>query len=140
MKIEVCSQKDALEFVKNARESFSVISITSTDEDDVIFPDNPMLDAILRLHFNDLTQEYDEEGIPYGRELPKQQDFDGLREFVQSLSSNALIVHCWEGNSRSAAVAAAIYEYRGKADDLSLQESAKPNRLVYSLACRELGI
>jgi predicted protein tyrosine phosphatase len=140
MKIEVCSQKKALELVTNAGESISVISITSKEEDDVTFPDNPMLVSILHLHFNDLTQEYDEEGIPYGRALPKPEDFAGLREFVQHLSCNTLIVHCWEGNSRSAAVGTAIYEYRHKTDDLRLQNSARPNRLVYALACRALGI
>ena len=85
MIIEICSRDAALERVAGARERTSVVSITSTDEPNVAFPENDSVNAILRLQFNDLTEEYDEEGIPYGRPLPEERDFSGLRAFVEAL-------------------------------------------------------
>jgi len=139
MVITVCSQAEALELVKRVRKETAVISITSLEEDDVVFPENSYITSVLRLKFNDLTEEYDEEGIPYGRPLPKQEDFNGLKKFVTGLSREDLIIHCWEGTSRSAAVAKAIYESRGSRDVLQTREKYAPNPLVYILACRELG-
>ena len=140
MTIEVLSQAEALERAAEAGTKTAVISITSTDQEDVGFPENPDLVAVLRLKFNDLAQECDEEGIPWGRPLPKQQDFAGLKAFVSGLSCDRLIIHCWEGTSRSAAVARAVSEYRGNADRLVTGRRFAPNPLVYRLACRELEI
>lgn len=140
MTIEVCSQAEALTLAAAAREKTAVVSITSTGDEAVAFPENPNIEGILRLRFNDLVTEYDEEGFPYGRPLPKQEDLVGLKAFVDGLSCPRLIVHCWEGASRSAAVAAAIYEYRGRRDTLQTGRRFAPNPLVYALACRELGI
>ena len=140
MIITVCSQKTAVELVRKAEEKTAVISITSLESPDVIFPENPNIESILHLKFNDLTEEYDEEGIPYGRPLPKQGDFSGLKDFVTNLPCENLIVHCWEGASRSAAVAKAIFVFRGNRDTVRSQKTFRPNPLVYELACRELGI
>ena len=139
MKIEVCSQKDALEFVKNARESFSVISITSTDDPDVVFAENANAGPVLHLKLNDLVQEYDEEGIPYGRPLPTPEDLSGLKEFVAGLACSRLLIHCWEGTSRSAALAEAIFEYRGRRDIILTHQAFEPNPLVAALARQALG-
>ena len=137
---EICSQTMAAELVKAARIKTSVISITSKGECDVVFPENSNIVSVLRLRFNDLTEEYDEEGIPYGRPLPKQEDFSGLQTFAAGLQCDQLIVHCWEGISRSAAVAKAVWEYRGCKDTVHALQTLSPNPLVYALACRELGI
>lgn len=139
MVIRICGQKRVIELVQEAASPTSVISITSKEARDVEFPDNPNVFSILRLKFNDLAEEYDEEGIPYGRPLPKPEDFAGLKAFVTGLSCGFLIVHCWEGTSRSAAVAKAIYEFRGMTDELVAENAISPNPLVYELARRELG-
>ena len=140
MMITVCSQAEAVELVGKIQVRTAVISITSLDEKDVKFPGNPYIQEVLHLKCNDLSEEYDEEGVPYGRPLPKQEDFCGLRNFVTHLSAENLIVHCWEGISRSGAVAKAIYEFRGRIDDIKASRVLSPNPLVYVLACRELGI
>ena len=142
MIIEVCSQNRALEEVTNIQtgELVSVISIASSDEKDVEFDCNENLCGVLHLKFNDLEKEYDEEGIPYGRPLPKLKDLDGLKDFAMQLSCDRLIIHCYEGTSRSAAVASAIWRFRGSADDILTHQRFAPNRLVYTLACKELGI
>ena len=138
MIIEVCSRSGALKLAAAAQVSTSVISITSTEEDDLEFSGNTNIRSVLHLKFNDLTEEYDEYGMPYGRPLPIQKDFDGLRDFVTALDCDRLIVHCWEGVSRSAAVAQAIYEFRGRTDTVRAEQPGRPNPLVYTLARREL--
>ena len=135
MLIEICSKERALQCA--AQDRAAVISIVSADEEDIEFPAGT---DVLHLRFNDLVQEYDAEGFPYGRPLPEQEDVAGLKEFTDRLSCEKLIVHCWEGTSRSAAMAAAIYEYRGCRDTLITRQRFAPNPLVYELACRELGI
>lgn len=129
-----------MELAEQAKDRMSIISITSKEEEDVVFPDRPEILSILHLKCNDLAEEYDEEGIPYGRPLPKAEDFAGLKAFVNGLSCDCLIIHCWEGTSRSAAVAKAVFEYRGASDVIHAQQQVLPNPLVYTLACRELGI
>ena len=139
MRIEICSLGRAIELAASAEEETAVISIVSTDEKDVEFTANPHVGAILHLKFNDLSAEYDEEGIPYGEPVPVREDFAGLKSFVDALCCGQLIVHCREGASRSAAVAAAVWEYRGGRDELRKGQDFRPNPLVYTLASRELG-
>lgn len=129
-----------MELAEQAQVKMAIISITSKEEEDVVFPNHRNILAILHLKCNDLIEEYDEEGIPYGRPLPKAEDFAGLKEFVMNLSCECLIIHCWEGTSRSAAVAQAVFEFRSKEDVVHSQQQVLPNPLVYALACRELGI
>ena len=140
MIIEVCSQAEALAMAAAAGTETAVISITSAGDDPVTFPGNPNIRAVLHLSFNDLASAYDEEGLPYGRPLPRQADLEGLRDFVMQLSCRRLIVHCWEGTSRSAAVAQAVRRFRGGRDELRSSRPLAPNPLVYDLACRELGL
>ena len=134
MIIEICSKNRALEEVTNkpTGELVSVISIVSSDEKDVEFYCKENLCGVLHLKFNDLEKEYDEEGIPYGRPLPKSKDLNGL--------CDRLIVHCYEGTSRSAAAASAIWKFRGGSDTILTHQRFAPNRLAYILACKELGI
>ena len=140
MIIEICSQKIAQERAAFLQEDTAIISIVSLDEKDVVFSDSDKISGVLRLRFNDLKEECDEDGIPYGRPLPRSGDFEGLRRFVEDLNCERLIIHCWEGTSRSAAVASAVYEFRGRKDTLLTHSRFNPNPLVYILACGELGI
>lgn len=140
MTIEICSRDAAILLAAGAREETAVVSIASTDEKEAVFPENEHLTALLRLTFNDLTEAYDPEGLPYGRPLPQAEDFAALPGFLQALRCQRLIVHCWEGASRSAAVAAAIYEFRGCKDSLRTHGRFSPNSRVYALACRALDL
>ena len=93
MRIDVCSQAAALRLASDAAEKSAILSITSKGEPDVGFADNPNIVSILHLKFNDLSEECDEEGIPYGRPLPVQEDFAGLKAFADGLSCEQVIVH-----------------------------------------------
>ncbi len=141
MRIDVCGQKEAIRLAAEANAQTAIISITSKEEPDVVFPENPHLVSVLHLKFNDLTEAYDAEGIPYGRPLPSREDFAGLRQFVGALRCERLIVHCWEGRSRSAAVAEAVCAFLGERCSLHAQgDGFSPNPLVRALASRELGL
>ena len=143
MIIEVCSRDGALERVKTVTDAAAVISITSLEEKDVEFERNAQIISILHLKFNDLKEEVDEEGIPYGRPLPKPENFEGLKAFADDLDRlgcERLIIHCNEGVSRSAALAQAVFRYHGGRDEVKTQRPPDPNPLVYELACRELGL
>ena len=142
MIIEICSQNRALEEAADIKsgEPVSIISIVSSDEKDVEFCCSENLCGVLHLKFNDLETEYDEEGIPYGRPLPNLKDLEGLKKFAMQLRCDRLIVHCYEGTSRSAAIASAVWRFRGSADNILTHQRFSPNRLVYMLACKELGI
>ena len=85
MIIQICGQEEAVRLASEARTGTSIISITSKEDGDVVFPDNPNVLSVLRLKFNDLYREYDDEGFPYGRPLPASEDFEGLRDFVEGL-------------------------------------------------------
>ena len=139
MIIEILGQRQAVEYAEHTGARTSVISITSKGDSDVVFPENANIAGVLHLKLNDLTDEYDEEGIPYGRPLPVREDFAGLKAFVDGLSCDCLIIHCYEGRSRSAAVAKAVYEYRGRLDTVHAEHEVSPNVLVYELARQELG-
>ena len=140
MKIEVCSRSKMKELAGALEENAAVISIVSAEEADEKLEVFGKIKEVLPLRFNDLESETDEEGIPYGRLLPKAEDFSKLKAFVDSLDISHLFIHCHEGSSRSAALALAVWEYRKEKDLLITHQSWKPNRLVYRLACEALGI
>lgn len=138
MIIEICSQERAEKEAAMPDSEMEIISITSTDQEDVKFAPEFPENKILRLKFNDLQSEYDEDGVPYGRPVPKPEDFAGLKDFLDRLDCERLLIHCWEGESRSAAVAAAVYEYRAYVDHMYTYQRFIPNQLVYARACHEL--
>lgn len=132
MKILIMSEMAAVEYIKQTKEYVSIISITSTLEDDVVFKHNGTLKNIFRMKFNDVLSTTD------GFDAPKQKDFSGLKKFVDNLSCDVLVVHCFAGVSRSAAVAAAIMDYLKIEHDLFNSNEYEPNKLVYKLAKKEL--
>ena len=117
-------------------ERMAVISITNKLDEVVAFPENPNVIEIYRMKFDD--------EVSSEKNGPVQSDFDGLKEFADSIIGKAdtLIVHCAAGMSRSPAVAEALVKYF-RDEEVEYVEPDYPhkrNPLVYSLACRELGI
>lgn len=132
MKILVMSEMAAVEYVKQTKQNISIISITSTLEDDVVFKHNGTLKSIFRMKFNDILSTID------GFDAPKQSDFNGLKKFVDNLDCEVLIIHCFAGVSRSSAVAAAVMDYLKMEHNLFNSNEYEPNILVYKLAKNEL--
>lgn len=134
MNLFIYPEYKAIEMSKTFKNKTSIISITCPDDDNVIFADNPNIISVFRMKFNDVTSE--EYGIP----VPVQDNFNGLKAFVDTLTCDDLVVHCGAGVSRSAAVAAAINDYLELGYNIFGNINYHPNHLVYSLACTELGI
>ncbi len=92
------------------------------------------LNRALPLNFEDCT---------FGESAFCREDALLIKLFVDTLPEgiDTLFVCCDYGESRSAAMGAAILRYLGKSD-IPIWENPKfhPNWLVYSVLCRELGI
>ena len=128
------SEKEAMRISDKLTKDTCIISITSPTERDVVFADNPYIKKIFRMKFYDITHSINE------AEAPKSEDFLGLKEFVDTLPCDNLIVHCGAGISRSAATAAAIMDYLGIEHNLFTDNRHSPNPLVYKLVQEAFGI
>lgn len=135
MKLRICSEREAIRRSQNLEVPTSIISITCPNDPFVEFADNENLISVFRMAFNDI----DHDKIP-GIPAPEQNDFYGLKRFVDSLHCEELIVHCGAGISRSAGTAAAISDYMNLGYQIFGNQKYEPNRLVYKFACIELGI
>ena len=136
MIIRICSRRAAERMSWWLRQETAIISIVGTGVPKVMFASNPNIKAVFHMSFDDVLVPADDE-IP-----PVQDDFRGLKEFVDSLSVKVLLIHCAAGMSRSAAVATAIAEYLGHSGNCVLvtKQEYSPNMMVYRFACKELGI
>lgn len=132
MKIMVMSQNMAILYSKKVQEPTIIISITSKDQENALFPNNPNIIDICRLSFNDLDRDIDE------YKAPILSDFDGLKEFIDKYPNTNILVHCGAGVSRSPAVAMAIGDYLGIDTGINTSNQYDPNRLVYRLALYSL--
>lgn len=135
IRIIVVPEDKAVSMAASVTEKTAIISITNLLSRDVSFPTN---DNILRIH----RMKFDDEYYPKGNG-PKQECFDGLKEFVDDIYGkvNMIIIHCAAGMSRSPAVAEAIVEYLDSEDVLyeGPDYMNEKNPLVYRFACSELG-
>lgn len=126
-----------------ARRAFTkktaVISITDSDAPPVFFRHAP--EFLLRLRFDDLEPDSDllrdlmavfpEVTLQY--QIITDEQAAEIAGFVQMIDGAAdqLICQCEHGQSRSAAVAAAILEYNGSNINLFADQRYAPNRNVY---------
>lgn len=133
MKLTICSEGQAIKKARQLSCKTSIISITCIGEKDVVFFEHENLISIFCMKFNDIDSEKITAITP-----PKQEDFNGLKWFVDHLECEELIVHCGAGESRSAAVAAAINEYLDLGYKIFGANQYEPNKLVYKYACAEL--
>lgn len=141
MKITVMSRLQAIEHsIKSDIEKCIIISIDSLGSNGTYFYDNNKIKGIFFLYLNDIERDY-ENAI-----APKQEDFNGLKKFIDRYKDNneikEIIIHCAAGISRSSAVAAAICQYL-KIDEYKTIWSKPcyiPNTLVYRLTINELEL
>ncbi len=123
MNIEIMGRETLMELAKEPfPEGTSIISITNTDDADVILEHQP--DRMLHLKFDDVSDEIFEELLgrkPNVREMHQissrfhmlsNAQTQQMADFVLSMrNEGSLICQCEYGQSRSAGVAAAVMEY-----------------------------
>lgn len=138
MKVIILSEQNAIRLASIADMKTSIISIVGKDAENVHFPYNKNIDKIFRMNFHDLVTDFkiDDDVMP----APVQSDFTGLKNFIDNLDCKLLIVHCGAGQSRSAAVAAAISDYLNLNLEIFGNPKYSPNPTVYKCCLNEFGI
>ena len=137
MKILVTSEQEAVALSRGLSRKTAIISITAPGQERPVFAKSEFITGIFRLCFSDIASE-----VP-GMRMPEQSDFEGLRGFldgISSLGTQQIIVHCGAGISRSAGLAQAVSEYLGTDVHIFDNPAYIPNRLVWYLAGKELGL
>lgn len=102
--------------------SIALISITDLGYGAVC--DSQLWGAYLHLEFFDIEADDEEEGVF------SYADAQSVRRFLDELSSQPithLVIHCYAGRSRSAAVA----KFAGQMFDISVADTPGYNRTVY---------
>lgn len=121
--ILILSQREAVERIPHLGD-VSVISIVDDGDENPKWSEN--VKAHFDLRFDDTENSLNEDSAKVG-------DFKGLKNFIDTLPTSILIIHCFAGISRSAGVAAAISEYIGLRMKIWTNKRYEPNVLVYEL-------
>ena len=132
----IMSEHMAMQYVRQTKSPFAMISIVAKEEAALRFAKNDKMN-LFRMFFNDIEHDIQVYDLLY--EAPKQEDFDGLKDFIDNCREDKIVVHCAAGISRSAAVAQAISDYKNYGYDFWADGQHIPNRLVYRLAMNEFG-
>ena len=144
MKINIMSRFDLEELAENPfTEKVAIISITDIQKDDVTLENPPY--KMLKLKFDDVSYEI------FTEILGRKPDADELKEFSkrfhvlstqqakeiaafvkENQDVDTMIFQCEYGQSRSAAVAAAVMEYyRRSGIQIFASPDYFPNKLVF---------
>ena len=139
-KITVMSEYEAKYFAKQAKEKTALVSIVEKSREPIQFNENENIVDIFRLYLNDICNDiFDkDDSNKMILKAPEQEDFNGLKDFIDKYKDFNIVVHCAAGVSRSAGVAMAIGEYLGIDTDISTSKNYAPNMLCYRLAQYEL--
>ena len=152
MKISILSREKIEKFSKNAfPNNTAVISISDHDVEFAELKNKP--DFLLQLGFDDVDNDVfiDEIGrIPEGEERREIEEkyhmftdtlAKEIADFYKSVADKAelIICQCEHGQSRSAAVAAAIWEFRSKRGiDIFANDNYYPNKMVFRKVLEQL--
>ena len=128
--IRIMSEDDAVHQIP-LMDDVAVISIVDYAIANPVWSDN--VKAVFNMRFDDTDNAFNDGSANDG-------SFTGLRDFIDGLSVDTLIIHCYAGISRSSAVAAAVGEYCGLRLKIWSNKRYKPNILVYELVKKELGL
>lgn len=130
-------EREAVEASGELSERTAIVSINSPGSAPVAFAEGPWLLGVFRMQFYDVEMDY------AGMRAAVQEDFSGLRAFVDRMADAGAVcflVHCGAGISRSSATAQAISDYLGADLDVFSDPRYMPNPHVLELARRELGV
>ena len=108
-------------------EPYIVISVSSPDRPEAVLMESPYLRGVLRLSFHDRA-EGDADIVLFGQDQARQ-----ILDFVAQHYHNVttIVTQCEKGNSRSAAIAAALSKIIQQ-DDKFIRAHYMPNRRVYT--------
>ena len=119
------SEAEAIERTRDLTRPTIIVSITSPGGPEIDFGSRPDLLGVLHLHFADID-------YPNSSAM-SLEDADAILDFIEEYSQRyaQVIVHCYEGKSRSAGVAAALQYLLLGRDDIHGDWHYRPNALCY---------
>ena len=115
-----------------AKDSYAVISIqdTHTDGFGLVFTENQSCEGVLTLYFDDIEREVD------GAVLFSAEHAEKIVDFIEKhRQAETLLIHCYGGQSRSAAVGAFAVQMLG-GDNRRYFSEGYPNLHVYHTLVR----
>jgi predicted protein tyrosine phosphatase len=120
--------RGAIEALSPQENPHAFISIVSSPDDKARLPINDKTEAVLRLYFHDIDQPTNNL-VLFEASIAHQ-----IWEFLSDLPPDVvdILINCDAGNSRSAAVAAAITKALG-GDDSEYFKLKNPNRKVFRI-------
>ena len=151
MTVKIMSRKDLMELAKAPFPGdVAVISITDSDDEDVVLQHQP--EQLLRLKFDDVSDEIFEELLGRKPTIAEMRRISSrfhmisnaqtrqIAEFVISRkNTGTLICQCEYGQSRSAAIAAAVEEYhRHRGVHIFADPRYYPNKYIFRKLLRSL--
>lgn len=127
--IEILSRKEAVEFLKTPIvEKLIIISISSVMTDKILFAENSDIVDILYLNFDDVDRS--NANAMTSNQAKEVTDF--VNKYKDSI--DRIVIHCDQGVSRSAGIAAAIMQYLfGTAQPIFSNRKYCPNLHCYKL-------
>lgn len=151
MTVKIMSRKDLMELAKEPFPAdVAVISITDSDDEDVVLPHQP--EHILRLKFDDVSDELFEQLLGRKPTIAEMRRLSSrfhmisnaqtkqIADFIISRNNTGtLICQCEYGQSRSAAVAAAVEEYyHRRGVHIFADPRYYPNKYIFRKLLRSL--
>ncbi len=135
MIFDIMSERDAISFSHEVDIlPCVIISICNPDDDDIVFADNPQIKAVLHLRFYDSIEEL------YGS--IKMSDAERIVAFVNEWKDKIeeIVIHCYEGVSRSAGVCAALMKHLNGDDSEIWSDKIhyRPNTRCYEFVLKAL--
>lgn len=139
-KISVMDYTSAFQYLYNQTgnddEKYAIISIQEAPEKDmaVTYKEGKNCKAALNLWFSDIS-DIKYQDLQTSTKLMTEDDALKIKDFIdkiEMLNLNCLIIHCYGGVSRSAAVAAAISKAKKDDDSEYFNGGYLPNMFVYN--------
>ena len=144
--IQVFGEQELIELLARGGAHYShCISIRNPDENiPAIIKDN--FRSILELRFYD-AEEIEQLGAQTIKRIPERRDVKGVIEFFRmtAMEATGYTLHCWQGISRSPAVALGLlYLLTGSEDEAAyhlkrVRPDARPHRRIVRLFDEQLG-
>lgn len=151
MVIRIMNRKELMELAKEPFPAdVAVISITDSDDEDVVLQHQP--EQLLRLKFDDVSDEIFEELLGRKPTIAEMRRISSrfhmisnaqskqIADFIISRSNTGtLVCQCEYGQSRSAAVAAAVEEYyHRRGVHIFADPRYYPNKYIFRKLLRSL--
>lgn len=133
----------AYDNTSNNDEKYAIVSIQEAPYEDmaITYKEGKNCKGVLNLWFSDISRIEDQK-MDESIKLMTEEDAFRIKDFIDSIwdmELDRLIIHCYGGVSRSAAVAAAISKIKMNDDSEYFNGNYIPNMFVYNKVLEAYG-